>query len=119
MNDRIELSGIEVYARHGALPEEQEKAQVFKVDVTAYTDLTGPAQTDDLEDTLDYSALALEVREVVGSETHRLIETVASRVAEVVMSHPDVKRSIVTIHKPNAPLDMVFGDVSVTVERSR
>jgi dihydroneopterin aldolase len=119
LNDRIELRGIEVYARHGVMPEEQENAQVFKVDVTAYTDVTRPARTDELADALDYSSLALEVREVVGSETHRLIETVATRVSEVVMSHPTVSRAVVTIHKPDAPIDMVFDDVSVTVDRSR
>lgn len=119
MNDRLELRGIEVYARHGVLEHEQEKAQVFKVDVTAYTDLTLPGETDDLADALDYSTLALEVREAVGSESHKLIETVAARVSDVVMSHPQVLRSVVTIHKPAAPIDLVFEDVSVTVERSR
>lgn len=119
MNDRIELKGIEVYARHGVLPSEQEKAQVFKVDVTAYTDVAVPAATDDIADALDYASLAMEVREVVGSESHELIETVATRVVDAVMSHSAVTRSIVTIHKPNAPIDIVFEDVSVTVERSR
>ena len=119
MNDRIELRGVEVYARHGVLESEQEKAQVFKVDVIAFTDVSAPAATDDLADALDYSTLAMEVREVVGSESHRLIETVASRVADVVMGHPNVNRSVVTIHKPDAPIDVVFEDVSVTVERTR
>jgi dihydroneopterin aldolase len=119
LNDRIELKGIEVYAKHGVLQAEQEKAQVFKVDVTAYTDVTLPAETDALADALDYAALAMEVREVVGSESHELIETVATKVVDAVMRHPGVSRSIVTIHKPNAPIDMIFEDVSVTVERSR
>ncbi|HUG08130.1 MAG TPA: dihydroneopterin aldolase [Acidimicrobiia bacterium] len=119
MNDRIELIGIEVYAKHGVLDREQEKAQVFKVDVTAYTDLSAPGSSDDLADTLDYSTLAVEVREVVGSESHKLIETVASRVAEAVLGHPQVTKAVVTIHKPNAPLDLAFEDVSVTIERSR
>lgn len=119
MNDRLELKGIEVYARHGVLQHEQEKAQVFKVDVTAYTDLSRPGETDDLADALDYSTLALEVREAVGSESHKLIETVAAKVSDVVMKHPQVVRSVVTIHKPGAPIDLVFEDVSVTVDRSR
>lgn len=119
MNDRLELKGIEVYAKHGVLQHEQEKAQVFKVDVTAYTDLSRPGDTDDLSDALDYSTLALEVREAVGSESYKLIETVAAKVSDVVMSHPQVVRSVVTIHKPAAPIDIVFEDVSVTVDRSR
>lgn len=119
MNDRIDLRGIEVYAKHGVLESEQEKAQVFKVDVTAYTDASRSAETDDLGDALDYSELAMEVREVVGSESHKLIETVAARVADVVMSHSEVTMSVVTIHKPDAPMDMIFEDVSVTIERRR
>ena len=119
MKDRIDLRGIEVLAKHGVLEHEQEKAQVFKVDVSAYTDLTRPGETDDLADALDYSTLALDVREVVGSESYQLLETVAAKVADSVMSHTQVVRAVVTIHKPDAPLDLVFEDVSVTIERSR
>ncbi|MGH3649175.1 MAG: dihydroneopterin aldolase, partial [Acidimicrobiia bacterium] len=119
LNDRIELRGIEVLARHGVLASEQERAQVFKVDVIAYTDLGTPGVTDDLSDALDYSELALEIREVVGSDSYKLIESVAARVADAVMAHPQVERSVVTIHKPDAPIDIVFEYVSVTIERTR
>lgn len=119
MTDRIDLRGIEVYARHGVLQSEQERAQVFRVDVTVFTDLSTPGASDNLNDTLDYSALALEVREVVGSDSHKLIETVAASVADVVLGHPGVDKTIVTIHKPDAPIDLIFEDVSVTIERSR
>lgn len=119
MNDRIELTGIEVYARHGVLQREQETAQVFRVDVAAYMDTTAAASSDDLSNALDYGELAMEVREAVGDQSYKLIETVASKVADAVMAHPQVTRSIVTIHKPDAPIDLVFEDVSVTIERSR
>lgn len=119
MNDRIDLTGIEVYAKHGVLDQEQERAQVFLVDVTAYMDLSVPGKSDDLADALDYSTLAFEVREAVGSESNKLIEAVAARVADAVMAHHQVTKSCVTIHKPDAPMDVVFGDVSVTIERSR
>ena len=119
MTDQIDLEGIEVYARHGVLASEQEKAQVFRIDVSVFTDLDAAGASDDLDDTLDYSELALEVREVVGSESHRLIERVAARVAEVVMAHDRVDACRVTIHKPGAPIEVAFGDVSVTIERAR
>lgn len=119
MNDHIDLTGIEVYAKHGVLESEQEKAQVFRVDARVYLDLSTPGQTDDLADSLDYSELALEIREVVGADTHKLIETVAARVASALLGHAEVARAVVTIHKPNAPIDLAFDDVSVTIERSR
>lgn len=119
MTDHIDLTGIEVYAKHGVLESEQEKAQVFRVDVSVHLDLSAPSQTDDLADSLDYSELALEIREVVGAESHKLIETVASRVATAMLAHAEVTRAVVTIHKPNAPIDLAFDDVSVTIDRSR
>jgi dihydroneopterin aldolase len=119
LNDRIDLTGIEVYAKHGVLSHEQEQAQLFRVDVSAFMDLSLPGKSDDLDDALDYSELALEVREAVGSESNQLIEAVAARVADAVMAHPQVTKSVVTIHKPDAPIDLVFDDVSVTIERSR
>lgn len=119
MTDRIDLKGIEVLAKHGVLEHEQERAQVFRADVTVFTDLAPAGESDDLGDTLDYSELALEVREVVGAESYQLIESVAARVADAVMSHPKVSGTTVTIHKPGAPIDLVFEDVSVTIERSR
>jgi dihydroneopterin aldolase len=119
VTDRIQLTGIEVFARHGVLPAEKERAQVFQVDVTVFLDLSRPGETDDLGDTVDYGALAAEVREVVGSETHHLIERVAHRVAETILRHDGVERVAVTIHKPDAPVDVALSDVSVTIERTR
>ena len=119
MTDRVDVKGIEVYAKHGVLEFEQTQAQIFFVDVTAYLDLSPAGISDNLDDTLDYGELALEVREVVGSESHALIERVATSVADAVLAHDRVERAVVTIHKPNAPVDTVFADISVTVDRTR
>ena len=119
MTDRIDLTGIEVYGKHGVYGFEQEKAQVFRVDVSVFLDLSKAGGSDELGDTIDYGALAEEVREVVGGESHALIERVAARVAETVLDHPAAQRTLVTIHKPDAPVDLVFEDIAVTIERTR
>ena len=119
MTDRIDLRGVEVYAKHGVLESEQERAQVFRIDVTIFLDLSRPGESDALTGTVDYGVMANEVREVVGGESHALIEKVASRVAETILAHPEVKRTRVTIHKPEAPIDAAVDDVSVTIDRSR
>lgn len=119
MTDRIDLAGIEVYARHGVFDFEKEKAQVFRVDVTVFLDLSRAGASDDLDDTVDYGSLASEVREVVGGESYQLIETVAERVAGVALANDKVNRVVVTIHKPGAPVDVALDDVSVTIDRSR
>lgn len=118
MSDHIELRGIEVYARHGVLEEEQVRSQVFRVDLTVFADLTVAGESDALEDTIDYRWLADQVKETVGGESHKLIERVAHRVAESVLADSRTQRVVVTIHKPEAELGAVLEDVSVTVDRS-
>jgi dihydroneopterin aldolase len=119
VTDRIEIKGVEVLARHGVLEREMADAQVFLVDLTVYLDLAPAGSSDDLADTVDYGRLAEETHELVHSESHRLIETVAERVAGRVLEEPAVERVVVTVHKPQAPITVKFGDVAVTVDRSR
>lgn len=119
MTDRIELEGIEVLARHGVLEHEKVEPQLFRVDLTVYLDLAPAAASDDLFDTVDYGGLAQMAHDLVASESHRLIETVADRIAGKVLADPRVDRVVVTVHKPNAPIPLTYRDVAVTIDRAR
>ena len=66
--DRIELRGLRVLGVHGALPEEQDRAQPFEVDLDVEADLSVAGASDDLPDTVDYGAVAAVVAAVVGGE---------------------------------------------------
>ena len=117
--DSIRLTGIEVFAYHGVLAEEKEAGQLFLVDVELGLDLSGAGATDDLAKTVDYGLLAQRIHDLVSSERWDLIETVATRVAESVFEDPRVKTVVATVHKPQAPIQVGFGDVAVTVRRDR
>jgi dihydroneopterin aldolase len=102
------------------VPEhEKSEAQPFLIDLTVFLDLSRAGASDDLDDTVDYGRLSQEAHDVVEGESHQLIETVAERVAATVLTHSRVERVIVTIHRPEAPIPLVFSDVSVTIDRSR
>ena len=116
--DRIALTGLRVRANHGVFDFEREHGQDFVVDVVAWLDLGPAARGDVLGATVHYGELAVAVTQAVASDPVDLIETVAERVARVVLGFP-VERTEVTIHKPDAPIDVPFGDVSVTVVRDR
>ncbi len=120
MTDRIVLSGLRVFGRHGVFDHERADGQYFLVDVTAWLDLAGAAATDDLADTLDYGVLAHRVADIVGGEPCRLIEAVAGRVADDLMAFdPRLDTVEVTVHKPSAPIPLEFADVAVTARRQR
>lgn len=119
MTDRIVLAGIEVFAYHGVQEEERESGQLLSMDVEVELDLRPASASDDLADTVDYGALAERVHRRVAEERHDLIETVAARVADLVLEDARVVATSVTIHKPQAPVPVPVRDVAVTVRRSR
>ncbi|MGH3755415.1 MAG: dihydroneopterin aldolase, partial [Pseudonocardiaceae bacterium] len=118
-SDRITLTGLRVRGRHGVHEHERTHGQEFVVDVTVWLDLGPAAATDQLSATLDYGGLARRAARIVGGQPCNLIETVAARIAEDVLSDQRVQAVEVTVHKPTAPLEFPFTDVSVTTRHSR
>lgn len=118
-DDAIILTGLRVRAHHGVFEHERENGQDFVVDLTVWLDTAGSAATDNLAHTLDYGELALRVTDAVRRDPVDLIETVAERIASVVMEFPQAHRVQVTLHKPNAPISVPFIDVAVRIVRSR
>ena len=117
--DRITLTGLRASAFHGVYEHERRTGQVFVIDVVAWLDLAPAASGDELARTVHYGELAEQVVAAVESDPVDLIETVAERVAGVVLAHDPVQRVEVTVHKPSAPITVPFADVSVTIDRER
>jgi dihydroneopterin aldolase len=117
--DRITLTGLRVFGRHGVHEHERAQGQEFVVDATIWLDLAPAAATDELSATLDYSALAQRAARIVGGQPCNLIETVAARIATEVLTDHRVHAVEITVHKPHAPLPLPFTDVSVTTRRCR
>jgi dihydroneopterin aldolase len=117
--DSIAITGIEVFAYHGVLPEEKRAGQRFLVDVELELDLSAAGASDNLIETVDYGLLAQRIHDVVASERWDLIERVATRVAETILEDARVRAVVATVHKPEAPIAVGFSDVAVTIRRDR
>mgnify|MGYP000876016602 CR=1 FL=1 len=117
--DEITLTGLRASAFHGVLEHERRTGQVFIIDATVYLPLGQAASSDDLEKTIHYGELAEEIVAAVETDPVDLIETVAERVAAVVLAHELAVFTRVTVHKPSAPITVPFDDVSVTITRGR
>lgn len=119
MSDRIRIAGIEVLARHGVLDVEKQNDQKFLIDLDLTIDLSAAAATDRLEDTVDYGELSQRTHDYVASNSYDLIEKLAHGIADLAMGYAKVEAVEVTVHKPDAPMEVPFADVSVTVSRER
>jgi 7,8-dihydroneopterin aldolase/epimerase/oxygenase len=115
--DRIELRGLRLLGTHGALPEEQLRAQPFEVDIDIVADLTDAGRTDALHDTVDYGALAHAVERVVTRERFHLLERLAERIAEEIRSDPRVQGVTVTVRKLRPPVAVDLASAAVTITR--
>lgn len=117
MSDTISVMGIRARGHHGVLPFEQEMGQTFVIDVEMSVDTAPAAARDDLELTVDYGAVATEVVGIVEGPPFRLIETLASVLAERVKQFAGVRQVTITVHKPYAPVTEIFEDVVVRITR--
>ncbi|HUI49547.1 MAG TPA: dihydroneopterin aldolase [Acidimicrobiia bacterium] len=115
--DRIRITGIRELGVHGVLPEEQSRPQPFEVDVELLVDVAKAGESDELEDTVDYSAVCEAVSRVVSSEQYRLLERLAARIAEVCRADPRVLGVAVEVRKMHPPVRALLNYVAVRVER--
>lgn len=117
MTDLIRLHGLRLMGTHGALPEEQGRAQPFEVDVDLAVDVAAAGRTDILADTVHYGVVSAAIAKVVTGEQHRLLERLATRVADDVLKVDERITSVtVTVRKlrPPLPVDLAWAAVSIT-----
>ena len=114
----IEVRGLELRGFHGALEEEQREGQRFVFDVTLVAHDAG-VRSDQLADTVDYTAVVARIREISDGRRFNLIEALAATIADDLLERFPVSRVRVRVRKPEVKLDAPAEFTAATVERSR
>ena len=114
--DKIIIRGLTVTACHGVHGYEKITPQKFVFDCDLYKDLSVAGQTDDLNDTVNYSAVCNAIAGLTANNTFNLIEKLAYESAYKILESFPVLKVGVTVCKPEAPVMHSFGTVGVTVE---
>jgi 7,8-dihydroneopterin aldolase/epimerase/oxygenase len=117
MSDQIALRGMRFLGRHGVSLAERMEPQPFEVDLVMGLDLSHPAASDELADTVDYAAAYEIVRGIVEERSFRLIEALAGAIAEAVLATFKVDDVEVAVRKPKAPLPGAFETVEAKLRR--
>ncbi len=115
--DKIFLRQLEVETIIGIWDWEREVKQRVSIDLEMATDIRKAAASDSIADTLNYKNVAKRLIAFVGDSRFQLVETLAERIAEIVVTEFDVPWVKVSVNKPGA----IRGskDVGITIERSR
>ena len=103
----IELEGMEFKAYHGCLEQEKVRGNLFTVDFRGELDLSAAAESDNLNDTLNYG----EIYEIVADEMSipsELLENVAGRIVKAIEKRfPELLSFSVRVSKRRPPVDGV------------
>ena len=99
----IELEGMEFKAYHGCLEQEKVRGNSFTVDFRGELDLSAAAESDNLDDTINYA----EIYEIVSDEMSipsELLENVAGRIVKAIEKRfPQIVRFSVRVSKKRPP----------------
>lgn len=112
----LELRGLHVFGYHGVEEEEKRLGQLFLFDIELEV---GERGTDDrLENAVDYTQVAMAVRELSNARRFDLLEALATEVADLIYSQFAPERVKVRVRKPQVkPAGMTVEFSAVTVER--
>lgn len=116
-HDVIHLRGLEFYAYHGVLPEENRLGQKFIIDMDLHLNMSKAGLSDQVEDTVSYAEVYQVIQACVTAERHQLLEHLAEHIAQRVLGQFSCASVRVEVHKPQAPIPGIFRDVSVEIWR--
>jgi len=115
----ITLKNIRIFAYHGCLEEESKIGSEYRIDLKISGDLSHSAQTDELNDTIDYVHLNHIVKQEMAKRA-KLLETVANRILDRVLDELlMVGYAQVEVSKINPPIGGNVEMVSVSMEKTR
>jgi len=119
-HDKIILSQMAFFGRHGCNDAEVQLGQRFLVDLEIEADLDPAGKSDSVDDTISYDEVFNDVQELVEGPHRKLVETVAKDITLTIFEkYPIAKGVRVRIMKPNAPVPGQFLGLGVELYRTR
>ncbi len=115
----IRLHNMTFYGYHGISAAERQTGRRFEVDVELVADLNKPARTDRLKDTVNYTEVYRTVEEMVEQNSFALLETIAVRLANRILSRFKPQEVTVRVRKKIPPVPGNLDHIEVEVKRKR
>jgi dihydroneopterin aldolase len=115
--DRLTLAGVKLQPRLGITPGERRFPQTCTADITLWGDFEAVASTDELTESCDYGRILAKVLETAHLREYNLVESLAYRIARVILEAFPVERVNVKVRKQPASLIETLDHVEIEVEQ--
>ncbi len=117
---KIFLNEMVFYGYHGVHAEERVLGQRFIVNITVETDSKSDIEIAHLKDTVDYTEIYAEVKNIMEKKQFHLLENCANDILEAILSDFDkVVAATVRIKKPSVPINGSLASVEIEMERRK
>jgi len=117
---KIHLNEMVFYGYHGVHDEERKLGQRFIVSASLHTNSALDAGVRNLEDTVDYTRVYADIKEIMESRQFQLLECCANTIADRLLAdYPLIESLSICIQKPSVPIQGSLKSVEVEVFRQR
>jgi 7,8-dihydroneopterin aldolase/epimerase/oxygenase len=113
----VEISGLSLYTHMGVSPAEREIGQRLLIDLRLDVGECDATVTDRIEDTVDYGEVCDVVNLVAHQREYRTLERFCTAVADRLIERYELQSVWVKAAKPEPPIPLTVGEVSVEVWR--
>ena len=100
--DKIFIKDLEIETVIGIYEWEREVRQLISVNIEMTVDTKKAARSDKVEDSLDYKKVCKRISSLTKNLKSKLIENLAHKIAETILSEFSASNVIVTLEKPGA-----------------
>ena len=115
--DKVFLKNLLARGIIGVKDWERKRAQDILINITLFTDTRRAGETDNINDSVDYSIVSKKVMAHAESAQRLTVEALAKDLAKICLEEGNVQKVIVRVEKPGA---VRFAEsVGVEIERSR
>ena len=115
----IKLKNMQFYGYHGVYDHEKKIGAPFEVDVEITKPFNKAASSDDVDLTVNYDSVFKLVNKIVTNSKYNLIETLAEKIANKILSEHELDKVLVRVRKPNAPMSGILDTVEVETEKTK
>jgi len=113
--DTIFLRGLEITTIIGIYDWERETKQIIILDIEMACDIKKAAQSDNIDDTLDYKAVSKRIISFVEESQFYLVEKLAEGITAIILDEFKVPWVRLTLNKKGAIRGA--SDVGIIIER--
>lgn len=116
--DKICIKRLEIFAKHGVLPEENALGQKFLISAVLYCDTEKAGVSDALGDSVNYAEVSELIKKSTEGHVFKLLERLAWHLARrLLLTYPQIQKVDLEIEKPWAPVLLPLETVSVKITR--